>query len=250
MAGVYKCTTSLDISKTATNRFGIGLRGAGKYATILNMVPASALTDGIKMRGTGNSVSDLRIKTNANVVNLIHITSEPLVAGLNNEHRGGRGNISQVDFEGVNWTDAGGFTPTTGQVGILHETNANEVAFYWRIDKCSLKSMDTAIKVTGAWATSLFIVNCDIQFSGDYAIDLNDAQHIINNLWIQGYHNKPRYGIRLRAGTEYIHIHNVIAEILSDTQSARNHSRCRCKTQRHQQHHQPLQRHATLRCIH
>ena len=220
MAGVFKCTTSLDISKTATNRYGIKLRGAGKYVTVLNMVPASALTDGIKLKGTGNSVSDLRIKTNANVVNLIHITAEPLVAGLNNEHRGGRGNISHVEFEGVNWSDAGGFTPTTGQVGILHEGPTNEVAFYWRINDCSLKSMDTAIKSTGGWATSLFITNCDIQFGGDYAVDLADAQHIITNLWVQGYENRPRYGIRLRGTTEYNQIHNVIAEVFSGTQTS------------------------------
>jgi hypothetical protein len=211
--GVYKCVTNLDNTQPTTGRHGIKLRGHG-WGSVLNFIPATALTDAISVRGTSNGIENLRIKLNANVVNAIHLKSETV--WTNNEYRGSSGKIIDNVIEGADFAESPGtFAATTGQVGIFQDSPTQTVAFFWRIHDNVFRVLDTAILSTGPYTTSMFISRNVFEYCKT-CIDIERSQHIITQNWLQGSPGTTMIGIRLRGTAQYNQISNITSEIMNN----------------------------------
>ena len=179
MAGKYRCTTTLDMTIEATNRNALGLK-SNTWGTVLDFTPGAALTDAIKIKGTGSTIEGLNIKPNSNITNMIHIQS---VATPVNIPKGAFGKIERCLFFGPNHVEGGSFSPTVGMVGIYHDNVATQSAWFWDIDHCIFGSLTDGIKSEGTSSTSLNVEASKFLYCDD-GIDIANAQHLISGLLI------------------------------------------------------------------
>jgi hypothetical protein len=218
--GVYKCTTTLDISLATCGRHGLGLIGFGP-GTFLNFVPTGALTNGIILKMAYALLSKLRIRGNSNVVNLVR--REGVNWGTDNTHPvANHGIIEYCKFEGANARGTDYVPIITGQTGIYDPGTYTPpnllVPFHWNIYANTFVSLDTGINQGGIMATSAHITDNKMQYVNT-GVDIAGNQNIVTGLWVQGRSDVGHTGVRLRSNVSNNEIHSVVCELAKTSPS-------------------------------
>jgi hypothetical protein len=188
----YDCKTQIELDILTTSYHGVELEGEG-FGTMLDFTPSSTVTDAILLRMANCGLSNMRIRANSNVTNLVN--AKALGSGFRHDY----GWISHVMFDGGNVADItyGSSSVITGQNGlIITGDTANKSLFFWKINDCDFRQLDIGIHCFDAWATSTHQTNNTFMFC-ETAEKISGGQHNISNIWVQGDATHSRYGIYL-----------------------------------------------------
>jgi hypothetical protein len=192
-AGDYDCKTLIDLNIDTTTYHAVQLVGEG-IGTNLTFTPASALTNGIRLRMANARLSNMRVYGNANVTNIIQAIGKG--SGFT---RHDYGVLDHMRIDGATAIAQGttSITATAGQKGLLIEgTAANLAEFFWKIHNCDFRGCDIGIHAYNQYSTSTQQVN-NTFYSCATGVKISSGQHNIDNMWVQGDTGEGVYGIWL-----------------------------------------------------
>ena len=209
-AGDYDCKTEIAADIATTTYHGIELEGEGQ-GTRLNFTPASALTNGIRLKVARPRLANMRIYGNSNVTNLVQ------AIGPGGGPRHDWGALEHLMFDGANATalDTVGAT-VAGQKG-FYMNGTPTALFFWTFNDLKFRGLDIGAHLfdtnsTSTTQTNIRSVRCDT------AIKISAGQNLISNCWFQGDTDLGRFGIHLTAAEgassgSLTHISNVHTEL-------------------------------------
>jgi hypothetical protein len=198
--GVFKILSPINIIEDDGQ--GLGIKGSGSKATILDFQPTSTLSNGIVMKMTHGRLEGMQLKLNSNVINGIKLDGTG--------HDGTGGQMSDILIHGPHADDTGAFV--AGQVGISQQNTP--ASYWWKFHDIKCRALSIGFTSTAAgggstssmWTSSVF-QNCDV------GMDIWGTQHQGSNIYFQGTAAVGVYGLRLRGTAAGCLFTNLQAEL-------------------------------------